>query len=392
MKNWMSCNLCPAIAISALIGHLVFVAAGSAGASEASGDLTVDCEKIYQRPLHGKTFYEENPTYKDPRDDTGDWVFSTPVEHGLDPVALREAAEELGKTKRALSALVIKDGAIVLEEYFNGSSRNDANNIHSASKSMMSMLIGIAIDKGYVKGVDQKLSEILPEYFSPEDSKWKKKLTVRHLLTMSSGMKWRDDPLAGTEYDIEKTDHWVREILSLPMVRAPGKEYFYNTGLTHLMSAIISETTGQSTCEFAHENLFYPLGITVEHWGRDPQGYYSGGYNVYMTPREMAKFGLLALQGGRIPGGQLVSGSWIRESVKTHYRPYDDYGYGYNWWIMRAGGHVIPFAWGWGGQMIYIIPKMRSVVVITRGTSEAAWVGKEPATHDFIRKYVSAGK
>ena len=389
MEDWVTIWGLRLVAITMMMGQLLFVPAGQAGASEAKATLHVDCEKIYQRPLHGKTFYEENPTYKDPRDDTGDWMFSTPAEHGLDPMALRAAAEELGKTKRALSALVIKDGAIVLEEYFNGSSRNDANNIHSASKSMMAILMGLAINKGYVKSVDQKLSELLPDYFSPSDSGWKKKLTVRHLLTMSSGMKWTEDE---TESEIQMKADWVKAIFDQPIVLPPGTEYHYNTGLTHLMSAIISEATGRSTCEFAHENLFYPLGITVEHWGRDPQGYYSGGYNLYMTPREMAKFGLLMLQGGRIPSGQLVPGDWVRESVQTYYRPHDDYGYGYNWWIMRVGDQVIPFAWGWGGQMIYVIPKMRSVVVITRDTSDADLVGEEPATHDFIKKYILTGK
>ncbi|WP_321390127.1 serine hydrolase [Emcibacter sp.] len=389
MKDWVAFRARRLVAIAGVMGQVMIIPAVQASASEAAADMTVDCEKIYQRPGHGQTFYEENPTYKDTRDDNAAWVFSTPSEHGLKADVLSEAAEELGKTKRALSALVIKDGTIVLEEYFNGSSRHDSNNIHSASKSIMSVLMGIAIDKGYVKSVDQKLSELLPGYYSPSDSRWKKKLTVRHLLTMSSGMKWTEDD---TEWEIQTKTNWVKAISDQPMVRPPGKEYSYNTGLTHLMSAIISETTGQSTCEFAHENLFYPLGITAEHWGRDPQEYYSGGYNLYMTPREMAKFGLLVLQGGRIPSGQLVPGHWVRESMQTYYRPYDDYGYGYNWWIMKVGDQVIPFAWGWGGQMIYIIPKMRSVVVITRDTSDAALVGREPATHDFIRKYVSAGQ
>jgi len=392
IKSWVSCKPRPWVVFLGGVAYSISLLAGNVEAFEASGDSVVDCEKIYQRPLHGQTFYEHNPTYKDSRDNTGDWVFSTPAEHGLNPEVLREAAEELGKAKRSLSALVIKDGAIVLEEYFNGSSMSDANNIHSASKSIMSLLMGIAIEKGFVQGVDQKLSELLPEHFSTEDSKWKMELTVRHLLTMSSGMEWRDDPLAGTEYDIQKTDNWVETILSLPIIREPGEEYFYNTGLTHLMSAIISENTGKSTCEFAHENLLTPLGITADHWGRDPQGIYSGGYNFYITPREMARFGLMVLQGGQIPGGQLVSSSWIKESLQSYYRTSDEYEYGYNWWVMQSDGRVVPFAWGWGGQMIYLIPEMQTVIVITRRTNDAVLVGEEPATHDFIKKYITASQ
>jgi CubicO group peptidase (beta-lactamase class C family) len=106
----------------------------------------------------------------------------------------------------------------------------------------------------------------------------------------------------------------------------------------------------------------------------------------------MAKFGLMVLQGGQIPGKQLVSSSWIAESLQSHYRTSDEYGYGYNWWIMQSGGHVIPFAWGWGGQMIYLIPEMQTVVVITRRTNDAALVGIEPPTHDFIKKYITASQ
>ena len=374
--------------ITAIIGQVMSVSEVVAAPNDIDQSLKVNCENIYQAPGHGKSFYEHNPTYKDVRDDTKDWVFATPEERGLDPEALRMGLEELRKSKRAFSAIIIKDGAIVLEEYFNGSSRNDSNNIHSASKSMMSALIGIAINQGHIKSIDQKISELLPAYFSPTDSKRKKALTVRHLLTMSSGFKWRDDPISGTEYDIQEKEDWVHEILSLPFSSRPGKEYFYNTGLTHLMSAIISENTGVSACEFAHKNLFGPLGITAEHWGRDPQGYYSGGYNLYMTPREMAKFGLLVLQGGRTPQGQIIPVDWIKQSVTAYFRPYKDFSYGYNWWITRVNKHVIPYAWGWGGQAIYVHPKLRTVVVITRNTSDAGLVGDEPANHNFIKKYV----
>jgi len=375
----------------AVVGAVFCTSALSATEQEPAAR-KVNCENIFQAPEHGKSFYEDNPTYKDPYDDTGAWTFVHPKDRGLDTDILKEAVVSLGKTKRAFSAIVVKDGAVVLERYFNGSSKQDSNNIHSASKSIMSLLIGMAIEKGHIKSIDQPVLELLPNYTPTNDSKWLKKLSVYNLLTMSSGMKWRDSPVSGTEYDIQKKEDWVQEIIDLPMMRAPGKKFFYNTGLTHLMSAIISEATGKSACEFAHENLFGPLGITAEHWGRDPQGYYSGGYNLYMTPREMTKFGLLVLQSGRIPSGPIVSADWIKQSVSTHFRPYEDFGYGYNWWIMRVNGHVIPVAWGWGGQMIYVVPKLRSVVVITRNTADADLVEAEPLNHDFLKKFIESAE
>lgn len=367
--------------------------------TDSISDSAVDCERIYQAPGHGISFYEENPTYIDPRLETGLLPSATPASHGLDAKMLEKGVSILREEKRTLSLIVVKDGDVVVEEYFHGSAANQSNNIHSASKSIMSTLVGIAIDQGFIKSVDQRLSDFLPEYFSDSDSALKRSLTIRHLLTMSAGFEWRHDPVSGTEIEIQKKPDWVGAVLSLPIVDPPGSKFFYNTGLTHLMSAVIGQATGMSTCQFAHRYLLEPIGITVEHWGRDPQGVYSGGYNFYITPREMATFGELILNGGRYKDRQIVPRDWIKKSFEPAFErsngegsnPWftdDKMGYGYNWWLLHIKEQDLIAAWGWGGQMIYIIPQLDTVVVITRDTSNAKEVAEHPFNDNFVRDYI----
>ncbi len=363
--------------------------AGAPALAKASG---VDCSAIYQTPEHGKSFYEQNPTYADPRDDTADWSFSDPAREGLNQQMLEKGAQELAKSKRSFSLVVLKNGKLVFERYFNDSTPQASNNIHSASKSMISTMIGIAIDRGYIKSVDQKVEEFLPEYFADIEDDRVRSLTIRHLLTMSSGYAWKDDPVVGTEYEIQQKPDWVKAIVSLPLAKPPGKKFFYNTGLTHLLSAIVARASGMNTCEFGHRYLFDPMGVTVEHWGMDPQGVYSGGYNLYLTPREMAKFGQMILDGGQYKNRQIVSTAWIKEAVTPRYGADEGFGtgwtYGYNWWIHQINGHPMVIGWGYGGQMIYIIPEIDAVVVLTRDTSDAVAVSNDPVNHDFVSKYV----
>ena len=370
----------------------------SAAAAAAPKTSPIDCEAIYQAPGHGEWFYEENPTYFDPRNETGALPSAKPEKHHLNHEHLQEGVAKLRESDRSLSVIVVKGGDIILEEYFNGSGRNHSNNVHSASKSIMSTLVGIAIDRGDIKSVDQPLSDFFPEYFSDTDNKFKQSLTVRHLLTMSAGFEWRHDPVRGTEIEIQSQPDWVNAILSLPITNRPGQKFFYNTGLTHLMSALISRATDMSTCRFAHDFLLEPIGITTEHWGRDPQGVYSGGYNFYITPREMATFGQLILNGGSLNGQQLVPREWIRESATPHFTPSrgsnaswwskNRVGHGYNWWLLRINDQAVLSAWGWGGQMIYVIPELDTVVVLTKDTSDAKAVAKDPVNHDFVRDYI----
>ncbi|HFE66849.1 MAG TPA: class C beta-lactamase-related serine hydrolase [Chloroflexi bacterium] len=338
------------------------------------------CAEIGQRPDGKQTFYEPNPTYTDPAPDTF-WQTAAPEDVGLDGRRLNKGLEAMEKERSLFSVLVIKDGLLVAERYYNGSAADQSNNIHSASKSFLPMLVSIAIEQGYIRGLDQPIYQLLPARY--ELAGEKRQITVRHLLTMSSGVDWEEN---WTEFWIEEEPDWVGAILAREQAAPPGAEFNYSTGMTHVLSAVLTEATGMSTCEFARQNLFDPLGITIEHWGRDPQGVYSGGYNLYMTPRELAKMGLLQLQNGRWQGRQIFP-QWMAQQAPLEVWSEDDGGYGMLWWRQKIEGYNAVVAWGYGGQFIYLIPELDLMLATTENTADDHWNAEiDPA--DFMRRYV----
>ena len=165
--------------------------------------------------------------------------------------------------------------------------------------------------------------------------------------------------------------NWVRDALRRPMVAEPGAEMIYSTGSTHLLSAIITRRTGLSTHRYAERVLARPLGIPLRAWTRDPQGIYFGGNEMRMTPREMVAFGTLYLNGGRTASGrQVIPKAWIDSSWVPRARSgWSGQEYGYGWWIRQSNGHPVYFAWGYGGQFIFVIPTLELVVVTTSDAS-----------------------
>jgi CubicO group peptidase (beta-lactamase class C family) len=317
--------------------------------------------------LSTKQFYEDNPTYIDPLDDTASWVISTPQAQNVDPKLLRAASDSLARMKYACSFIVIRNNSIVYEQYYNGSAENHSNNVHSASKSILGASIGIAVGRGLIPSIDTPISAILPAKYANLMDETKKTITVEHLLTLTSGLKWTEDR---TEYRIERADDWIAAILSLPMNSKPGTSFNYSTGDTHLASAVLTEAAKMPTYEFIHQNLLLPMGIKAEHWGRDPQGYFSGGYNFYLTPRKLAKFGVLYLNKGNWRGQQLVPEAWVEASMRAQTDAGAPYNYGYNLWLRNLGAHNVAMAWGFGGQMVYIIEDLNMIVVMTTNTKD----------------------
>ncbi|WP_371541299.1 beta-lactamase family protein [Streptomyces sp. NBC_00554] len=345
----------------------------------AAGTATVDCNRISG---NGRTFYESNPTYTDPRDDGADWSATSPEEQGMDSTLLRTGLTKLGNNASLFSALVIRHDRLVAERYYHGSGAQRSNNVHSVSKSILQALVHIAVAKGYIGSLDDPVADYLPEYFgnaSPE----KKKITIRHMLTMRSGLDWTED---STESQVEKASNWVQPILGRPLVSVPGTTYNYSTGNTHVVSAVLQKATRMSTCQFAHQYLFEPMGITAEHWGRDPQSIFSGGYNVYLTPREMAKFGLLYLHDGKWAGQPLVPTSAVRAAQAQTTQVDDTFAYSEGWWMHTISRRAMYFAWGYGGQFVYVIPSADIVLVTSENTSDNS--NEEISARAFIRNYL----
>lgn len=261
------------------------------------------------------------------------------------------------------SFVVQQDGELLIEEYRKGMHAGRAVNIKSASKSILSLLVGIAIERGYLDGVSQKIGEFFPDYFIDHPDPVKESITVQDLLTMRAGLATTSRANYGPWVI---SDNWVEYVLSRPLVEEPGKEMVYSTGSTHLLSVILTRATGMSTRQFAEKYLFDPLNIAIGGWDRDPQGYYMGGNNLALSPSSLLKIGTMVMNKGVYQDRQIVPSAWIAESMqiytRSHFNPYD---YGYLWWQRELKGRTVLFAWGNGGQYIMMIPSLKTVTVIT---------------------------
>lgn len=294
-----------------------------------------------------------------------DWPSSIPEEQGVDSDKLElmmDVIQELGLPVK--SVVVIRHGHLVFEEYPDPDfGPADMQRLYSATKSFTSALIGIAIQKGFIESVEQKVLDFFPEWtFKNLDSR-KEELTIENLLTMSCGFEWEgpDDDFHTWGDAIHSGDP-VRYVLDLPMVSDPGTEWVYNGGCSHILSAILTKTTGLSTLDFARKYLFSPLGITKVKWPRDPQGIYYGGQDLWLRPRDMAKFGQLFLNNGMWEGQQVIPADWVNRSAET-FLTHDRGGYGYQWWTLPMSR--IYYASGSLGQRIYVIPDLDMVVAFT---------------------------
>lgn len=264
------------------------------------------------------------------------------------------------------SLLVSVDGKLIHERYFNGMRPGDPANIKSVSKSVLSTLIGIALDRGYLRSVQEPIGKFFPEHLNGADPAWKN-VTIEDLLTMRSGLETTSNRNYGQWV---QSRHWVRHVLMRPMVDEPGGRMIYSTGNSHLLSAILTKAARISTYEFARRYLAEPLGITIRPWMRDPQGIYFGGNEMYLTPRDMLEYGRLYLNGGRAGGKQVVSQQWLRQSLEPRTRSqWSGNEYGYGWWMRPLAGHEAHYGWGYGGQFVFVVPGLQAVVVATSSPS-----------------------
>lgn len=298
-----------------------------------------------------------------------DWKTSTPEKHGMDAELLSEMIKMIEKDE-IYSMLIVKDGCIVSEYYKEGWDKGSLCRFNSCTKSITSSLIGIAIDKGYIKGVNQKILDFFPELNKPGIDDRKKQITIQHLLSATSGIDWPE--WQEWNYNIApmfQSTNWVKFILERPMKTEPGREFNYNTGGSHLLSCIIQKTTGKNALSFAKENLFGPLGISSVTWPTDSDNINTGGHGITMTSRDAAKFGLLYLNNGYWNGKQVIPGKWISESTTKQSEGHQWFGnYGYQWWLKSFGSpepYQTFFAMGYGGQYIFVVPKASMVVVFS---------------------------
>jgi CubicO group peptidase (beta-lactamase class C family) len=310
---------------------------------------------------------------------TGALIMPTPVSNAQtaradDPPSFTDAVALAKDLPRLYSLLVSWRGELVLERYYNGARATRPANVKSASKSIISALTGIAIQRGLIPGVDTPIVEYFPALAKDRDGR-KQEITIEDLLTMRAGLESTSNRNYGAWV---QSRNWVQYALDRPVLSPPGTDMDYSTGNTHLLSAILTKVTKTSTWQFANEALAKPLGFTLPQWPRDPQGIYFGGNDMLMTPRQMVTFGELYLNDGRVNGRPIVPEGWIERSFVPRGRSrFNGNSYGYGWWMRDFEDHRAYYAWGFGGQYIFVVPDLDLVVV----TTSSSTVAEDRRTH-----------
>lgn len=282
---------------------------------------------------------------------------------GLDSVRLAEVLDRATELPQLHTLLVARHGEIQAAHHFRGPGLDAVTNVKSVSKSILSALVGIAIEERHLEGVNQSIAPFFEDHLGADADSGKQMITIGHLLSMQSGL----ERTSGGNYGRwVSSANWVRYAITRPLVEEPGGRRLYSTGNTHLLSAILTQATGQNTWSYAHERLVEPLGLTLPRWTTDPQGIFMGGNNMELTPRDLVRFGELYRNDGRLDGQQIIPSWWVRASLtpRTPARRRGE-GYGYGWFTSEVRGHPMFYAWGYGGQYIFVVPDLELTVVMT---------------------------
>lgn len=312
------------------------------------------------------------------------WPVSELELEGIRPEPVQNLVRELQlSSQRVDSFLIVRHGKLVLESYFGGWRRDRLHELRSVSKSVNSLLVGIAIDQGALDGVDHVMLDLFPQYAELDVDGSKSAIRVEHLLTMSSGLRWDQTSFDNSddrndEGALERSGDWLEYVLSREMRDAPGEVFLYNSGCSALLAGIVKQATGEHSDVFAERFLFGPLGIQRYYWQRQADGLCNAWAGLSLRPRDMAKMGQLMLDHGRWQGQQVVSEEWVERST-TALQSAGANGYGYQWWTtdMAVGSTTgagtaadtptlrVHSARGNGGQYIFIVPELDAVVVFT---------------------------
>jgi CubicO group peptidase (beta-lactamase class C family) len=310
---------------------------------------------------------------------TDGWRTATPESQGIDAALLSKLAEEIEARHVPLhSLLIIRNGYLISETYYQSYGPETKHDVWSVTKSVVATLVGIAARNGDIGDLQTPLADLFPGRVGPEADPDKAAITLEQLLTMTSGLDWvESDPTFGQLY---RSRDWVRFMLDLPMARKPGAEFSYCSGCSHLLSAIVAETTGENPEALARRELFEPLGIRDYVWETDPSGLPIGGWGLRLTPRDMAKLGLLYLRQGMWDGRQIIRSDWVLQATRRHTSTDGDLGYGYQWWTYPRWNAFA--ALGRDGQTIWVAPDYDLIVVTT-----AATAGHDPI-FDLIDRFI----
>ena len=348
------CQNRPILFICAILILATMVGCSSSALFEESS-MTEELEAVDYTPLSGD-----------------DWDLSTPKDQGLDPKLTEDLYHNAAELETLYGLLLIKNGYLIAEDYFNEGAVDRKTLLQSASKSYISALVGIALNQGCLSSVDQKMVESFPEVADEMTDPRKREVSIRQMLQMRSG------------FPDEETDEAYLEALywgvypplieEFTLVNEPGAAFNYSNVTYSWLAILLERECGPDLKAFARQYLFEPTETEVGDWLKDREGNYIGSGGIHVTARDAAKFGLLYQRDGAYKGKQVVPINWVRDSLQTYSDHARDYGwgfafkdlcYGYGWWTARAGEHHFSFAWGHGGQLIVLLNELDMVIVTT---------------------------
>lgn len=314
-----------------------------------------------------------------------DWLLSTPEKEGLVNNQLQKAISTAASITNFRSILVVKNGKLITEEYYKRKEDPRPQHVQSITKSITSLLIGIAVDQGVIKSEKELIKPYFPEYFSKPHDERKEKITIEGLLTMSSRLNFADSPNY-SKYENTKSwydpgswraywaaDNFLDRALNTDLVETDDEiAGIYNTPACNLITTVLKRSANMNSKEFADKYLFGPLGIKNYMWHHDSDYNYVGGHTIFIRPRDLARIGQMILDGGKYQGRQIVSKEWLAKSFQptvSKFTTTDDgatsFDYGYLWWLGEYQGYKYQFGWGFGGQFLFMIPDANTLVVTT---------------------------
>ena len=293
----------------------------------------------------------------------GDWAVAPPAREGLDPGTLDRLDSDIRlRLPHVRSLLIARHGRLVIEKYYGGATADQLQNIQSMTKSITSAMVGIALKKRLIRSIDDKVLDYLPEYRTSATDSRVQHVTIRHLLTMSSGLD--ELPLS---FD-KAVQNPVAEIIKARLIFDPDRGFKYSSAGAHVLGAVLRSATGTGVADYARAELFAPLGMGPFEWYADKTGLQSGGMSGLFRARDILKLGELYLRSGQWNGAELIPPAFVADSVKIH-NTGDFYGekarYGYMWWIAMIGGRGAFYARGYGGQYLMVVPSLDLVVLCT---------------------------
>jgi CubicO group peptidase (beta-lactamase class C family) len=315
---------------------------------------------------------------------------STPEAQGMDSAKLSEMFEEINQKDLDIHhVMIIRNGYIVAQCDFYPYAHDQLHLLNSVTKSVMSAAIGIAIDEGVITSIEDPVLDYFPDQTFENPSDFKSRLTIKNLLTMTAGFDWSEDGNYGAPYDswtqMKQSDNAINYIMNKPVTTEPGKTFYYNTGASYLLSALITQKTGKPASEYVFEKIFQPIGIKDYYWLIDNQGISFGGSALLLRTEDLAKFGYLYLNNGKWGNQQIIPEAYVKEStalsIETPNGLAGHSGYGYHWWMNSSEGYS---GRGFRGQYLFVVPEENIVVVFYSGLANKDYFAPETFLSTYI--------